>query len=89
MVCLPTQFLNAKSSLRCGGAPSGEQRGARLGELHIGPALVQPEPAIGDDALKPGLVLSGRALELIDERPVDLLARAAWSEPQGYTLSLS
>jgi hypothetical protein len=34
---------------------------------------MQPQPALGNGALKPGLVLGGRALELIDEGPVDLL----------------
>ena len=50
-----------------------EQRRARLGEPHIGPALVQPQPAVGDGALKPGRVLGRCAVQFEQERPVDLL----------------
>ena len=34
---------------------------------------MQPEPAVGDGAIKAGLVFGRRALELIQERLVDLL----------------
>ena len=46
-------------------AASGEQRRACLGELHVAAALVQPEPALGDGAIQPSLVLGRRALKLI------------------------
>jgi hypothetical protein len=52
---------------------SGEQGGTRFGEPHIGAALVQPEPAFGDGAIEPGLVLGGRALQLIDPNPATFL----------------
>src|ERR1700751_2257880 len=54
-------------------ARSRKHRCTSLGELHVGPALVQPEPAVGDGALKARLVFRRRALVLIQERPVDLL----------------
>jgi hypothetical protein len=54
-------------------AASSEQRRARLGEPHIGFALVQLEPALLDRAQKAGLVFRRRALELEQKRPVDLL----------------
>jgi hypothetical protein len=50
-----------------------EQRRTHVGELHVSAAPMQPEPALGDGALKTGLVFRRRALELIKERPVDLL----------------
>jgi hypothetical protein len=42
---------------------SGEQRGASLGEFHMGSALVQP--AIRKRKIKPGFVLYRRALQLL------------------------
>ena len=51
-------------------ARSRKQRRTRLGELHVGAALVQPEPAVGDGAIKPSLVFGRRALELKQEWPV-------------------
>src|ERR1700757_3776294 len=50
-------------------ARSRKHRRTSLGELHVGPALVQPEPALGEGALKTRLVFHRRALELIQERP--------------------
>ena len=54
-------------------ARSRKHRRTSLGELHVGAALVQPKPAVGDGTLKAGLVFGRRALELIQERLVDLL----------------
>jgi hypothetical protein len=34
---------------------------------------VQHQPALGDRAIEAGFVLRGRALELVQKRPVDLL----------------
>jgi hypothetical protein len=50
-----------------------QQRRAGLGQPHIGAALVQAEPAVGDGALKAGFIFRRRALELIQEGAVDLL----------------
>src|SRR6201987_5551982 len=54
-------------------ARSRKHRRTSLGELHVGPALVQPEPAVGDGAIKAGLVFRRRALELIQKGLIDLL----------------
>src|ERR1700756_2605998 len=35
-------------------ARSRKHRPTSLGELHVGPALVQPEPAVGDGAIEAG-----------------------------------
>src|ERR1700740_1734337 len=54
-------------------ARSRKHRRTGFGELHVGPALMQPQPAVGDGALKAGLVFGRRALELVQEWAVDLL----------------
>lgn len=54
-------------------ARSGKLHRSCLGELRVGPALVQPTASLGDGALKPRLVFAFRALEMKQERPVDLL----------------
>ena len=51
-------------------ARSRKHRRARLGELHIGPALVEHEPALGDGAIKAGLVFGSRAPELNKNGPL-------------------
>ena len=38
----------------CSGGGSGKQSGASVGELHVGAALVHPDPAECDSALGPG-----------------------------------
>jgi hypothetical protein len=73
-VCIKRDTFEIKS-LRCRGKTSGEQRHARLGELHVGAALVQPEPALGEGVVKRGLVFRRRALELIEEWPVEASRR--------------
>src|ERR1700747_3169784 len=52
---------------------SRKHRRAGFGELHVTPRLVQYEPALGNGTLKTRLVFRRRALELKQERPVDLL----------------
>jgi len=52
---------------------SGEQLGAGRRELHISAALVHPKPAALDRELEAGAVFGRSALELGEERPVDLL----------------
>src|SRR6201987_5811788 len=54
-------------------ARSRKHRRTSLGEPDVGPALVQPEPAVGDGEIEAGLVFRRCALELIQERPIDLL----------------
>jgi hypothetical protein len=58
--------------LNCG-SRLGKQRRARLGELHVGAALMHPKPAVGDGTLKASLVFRRGAPELIEEQPVELL----------------
>jgi hypothetical protein len=51
---------------------SCEQLRARLGELHVGPGLVLPQPALQDRIVEPGTILRWRAA-FAQERFVDLL----------------
>ena len=46
---------------------------ARLGELHVGVAPVQGEPAVGNRTFETRLVFCRRSLEPVQERLVDLL----------------
>jgi hypothetical protein len=52
---------------------SCEQVRAGLGELHIGAALVEPQPAAFDRKLETSLVLCWSGLEIMQQRPVDQL----------------
>ena len=52
---------------------SSEQGSPRLGELHIGAALVQHQPALGYRMLKAGFVFGRRPLQFEQKRPVDFL----------------
>src|ERR1700681_4324440 len=52
---------------------SGEQLGAGLGKLHIGPGFVHPQPAAGDGELDAGAIFGRTATFLKQKRPVDLL----------------
>src|ERR1700751_1979394 len=54
-------------------AASGEQCCTGVGEADIGAALVQDQPAISNGTIEAGLVFRRRALELIQERLLDLL----------------
>jgi hypothetical protein len=54
-------------------AQSREQLRPSLREPHIGAALVHRQPAALDSQLQPSTVLLRTALELIQERTVDLL----------------
>jgi len=44
-----------------------------LRELHIDPALVEPQPAALDAQVETGLVLGRAAAQFVQERPVDQL----------------
>jgi hypothetical protein len=50
-----------------------EQVRSSLRESDEGAASVHLDPAALDGVLDPGLVLGGRALDLVQERPIDLL----------------
>jgi hypothetical protein len=52
---------------------SGEQLGPGRGERHIGAALVHPKPTALDRELEACAVFRRAALELGQERPIDLL----------------
>ena len=54
-------------------ARSGEQRRSSISYAHVCPALVQPEPSALYCELEAGAVFGRPALELGQERPVDLL----------------
>ena len=52
---------------------SYEQLGAGQGELHIGAALVEPQPAAFDREVETGIVLGRGAARFVQERPVEQL----------------
>jgi hypothetical protein len=52
---------------------SGEQLGAGLSKLHIGPGFVHPQPAAGDGELKTDAIFGRAAAFLEQKRAVDLL----------------
>jgi hypothetical protein len=52
---------------------SGKQVRAGLGELHINPGLVLPQPTLGDREGEAGAIFGWGAAFLEQERPIDLL----------------
>src|SRR6202795_3783247 len=52
---------------------SGEQLGTGLGELHVGPGFVHPQPTAGDGKLETSAVFGRTAAFFEQEWPVDLL----------------
>jgi hypothetical protein len=67
----PNRSLSCRASAaRC--QPSGEQIGAGGGELHVGSALRQFQPAAGDSEIQASAVFRGRALVAEQERAVEL-----------------